>query len=467
MSRRNTLLERLTVSSPCDADWDSMNGNEQVRSCEHCRLSVNNLSAMTRKDAINLVMKSGGRICVRFYRRADGAVVTAGAQASERLHQIKRRATRIAAGAFSAALSLSPVGAASAATGRGASPSAEGGGATANSSFVSGVRAGTADAESVTTLNASVTGTILDPNGAVIPGARVTLLNNENGAGQATTSDDEGAFLFQSLSPGTYTLKVSANGFADASVTEISLQESEARRVDVSMNINLDGGEVTVTSVTTVTTATMGIVAISEPSEPLVLAASKNDLEAIRKLLSQGADVNVRDKGVDLRALDEAVVNANLEMVAALLRAGANVNAKSNSGLTALMRVSEEDEESEEGTKGRAAKLVKALLAAGADVNLKDDEGETALIHAASRENANVLRLLLRAGAEVDAADEEGRTALMAAADEGNINNVKVLVAAGANINLRDEADSTALKIAAEDDQAEVVEFLKSLGAVE
>ena len=36
-------------------DWDSMSGNDQVRHCEHCNLQVNNLSSMTRQQAMRLI----------------------------------------------------------------------------------------------------------------------------------------------------------------------------------------------------------------------------------------------------------------------------------------------------------------------------------------------------------------------------------------------------------------------------
>src|SRR5262245_55297980 len=105
MSDPIRLLDRITVPKPCDADWDSMIGNDQVRFCEHCNLHVTDLSSMTRHEAMRLVARSQGRLCVRFIQSPTGGVITTGVP--EKLYRIGRRVSRIAAGAFTATLSLS------------------------------------------------------------------------------------------------------------------------------------------------------------------------------------------------------------------------------------------------------------------------------------------------------------------------------------------------------------------------
>jgi hypothetical protein len=70
------LLDQIDVASPCTASWDEMSGTDQVRFCSHCRLNVYNLSEMPREQAENLVRSREGRLCVRFYRRHDGTVLT-------------------------------------------------------------------------------------------------------------------------------------------------------------------------------------------------------------------------------------------------------------------------------------------------------------------------------------------------------------------------------------------------------
>ena len=41
--------KQINITSPCSADWDSMIGNDQIRFCQHCQLSVNNLDSMSKK----------------------------------------------------------------------------------------------------------------------------------------------------------------------------------------------------------------------------------------------------------------------------------------------------------------------------------------------------------------------------------------------------------------------------------
>lgn len=69
-------LDVIDVAKPCPADWEQMRGDAQVRFCTHCSLNVYNLSAMSRARAQQLVAEREGRLCVRFYRRADGTVMT-------------------------------------------------------------------------------------------------------------------------------------------------------------------------------------------------------------------------------------------------------------------------------------------------------------------------------------------------------------------------------------------------------
>ena len=69
-------LHTLKVASPCHADWDAMEGDDQARFCGTCRKNVYNLSEMTHEEAQALVSRLEGRLCVRFYTRADGTLLT-------------------------------------------------------------------------------------------------------------------------------------------------------------------------------------------------------------------------------------------------------------------------------------------------------------------------------------------------------------------------------------------------------
>jgi len=73
---RPPLLGEIKVAAPCEAEWKWMHGNDRVRFCGQCNLNVFNLSAMTVEEAEDLVRRADGRLCVRFYRRADGTILT-------------------------------------------------------------------------------------------------------------------------------------------------------------------------------------------------------------------------------------------------------------------------------------------------------------------------------------------------------------------------------------------------------
>lgn len=74
---RLPMLDTVRVASPCNASWDEMLGDDRVRFCTSCEKNVFNLSAMSREDAERLLAeRMTGELCVRFYQRADGTVMT-------------------------------------------------------------------------------------------------------------------------------------------------------------------------------------------------------------------------------------------------------------------------------------------------------------------------------------------------------------------------------------------------------
>jgi hypothetical protein len=70
------LLDGIRVASPCDASWEEMEGDDLVRVCLRCQMNVYNLSGMSRRNAAAFVREAEGRLCVRFYRRGDGTLLT-------------------------------------------------------------------------------------------------------------------------------------------------------------------------------------------------------------------------------------------------------------------------------------------------------------------------------------------------------------------------------------------------------
>ena len=76
MAKFDNPLNNLKVASPCSQDWNAMLGDNRKRYCGECKLNVYNLSGMSREEAEALIMNAEGRLCVRFYKRRDGSVIT-------------------------------------------------------------------------------------------------------------------------------------------------------------------------------------------------------------------------------------------------------------------------------------------------------------------------------------------------------------------------------------------------------
>mgnify|MGYP007088033300 CR=1 FL=1 len=97
-------LNNIKIASPCSADWSAMTGDERKRFCGDCKLHVYNLSGMTKYDAENLLRNNEGGLCVRYFQRADGTVMTSDCPVG--WARIKQRLTLAATAAGSLAMLL-------------------------------------------------------------------------------------------------------------------------------------------------------------------------------------------------------------------------------------------------------------------------------------------------------------------------------------------------------------------------
>lgn len=104
MSKRTSPLDNVSIAAPCSAGWDSMIGDERVRFCGQCNLNVYNLSAMNKGDAERLVAQTEGRLCIRYYRRTDGTILTNNCPVG--LRALKRRMSRITSASAAAVFSF-------------------------------------------------------------------------------------------------------------------------------------------------------------------------------------------------------------------------------------------------------------------------------------------------------------------------------------------------------------------------
>jgi hypothetical protein len=105
-SRRSLpMLDQISVASPCSASWDEMVGDERVRFCLSCAKDVYNISAMPREEAeLLLQQRAGGEVCVRYYKRTDGTIMTSDCPVGARRKRRKKLALAVAgAGAMAVA----------------------------------------------------------------------------------------------------------------------------------------------------------------------------------------------------------------------------------------------------------------------------------------------------------------------------------------------------------------------------
>jgi uncharacterized protein len=183
---------------------------------------------------------------------------------------------------------------------------------------------------------------------------------------------------------------------------------------------------------------------------PLMEAARQGNLETVRALFAAKADPNVQEGKGGQTALMWAVSNRQPAVVDELVREGANVNARSKTGFTALMFAAQQGD----------ADSARVLLAAKANPNeVIKKSGATPLIIASATGQPEVVSLLLDNGADPNAVDANGFTSLHhavrdsdygldAAAKATSVLIVKALLAHGANPNARLEVDKE--KVAAE-----------------
>jgi hypothetical protein len=104
MARFNSPLSHVRIAAPCPADWEQMIGNERVRFCAQCSLNVYNLSAMSKREAEAFISSNEGRLCVRYYRREDGSILTKNCPLG--LKAIRQRMSRVAQAVSTAVLTF-------------------------------------------------------------------------------------------------------------------------------------------------------------------------------------------------------------------------------------------------------------------------------------------------------------------------------------------------------------------------
>lgn len=417
---KKSFEQRLKVLSPCSAEWEKMVGNDQVRFCEHCSKSVNNISEMTREQALELVLKSNGRLCVRYYKTSDQKVKFQPSTSEFKLNPSPL--LKFAAGVLlTTALSVSP--------------------------SIAQTMLPIGDNVVVETkLNnpnlpdpiweggyASLKGTITDEQGAVIPGADITLKGKFFSYTKTTTTNEEGKFYFDDLPEQEYNILVSAAGFNSAEIN--NFRANTMTEITIAVQVAEDSEFVTV-----------GGVGVLSPAEEMI-----GYYEERRQI--DDSQQTLPEIGEDVENFFSAIINGNPKKAKTLLNKGVSINSTNIYGETALMFAV------------RDKKTLKFLLKYGANASIASRFGTTALMHAAVYGDIEIVKMLLSAGAYVNATDINGRSALLFAAVDGRDDIVNLLLLSGADTNLKDSTGSTAACYAKAGDHKKVKKLLKAIGA--
>src|SRR5258708_397321 len=93
----------------------------------------------------------------------------------------------------------------------------------------------------------TITGTVKDPSGAVVPGAEVTVKSTDTGIERKSMSNESGIYVAPFLKPGHYEVSASRAGLSTVVRTELSLQVGQTLTIDFSMIVKTAQEIVTVT----------------------------------------------------------------------------------------------------------------------------------------------------------------------------------------------------------------------------
>ena len=183
----------------------------------------------------------------------------------------------------------------------------------------------------------------------------------------------------------------------------------------------------------------------------LTLAAYQGHTELVKYLISEGADINKRNKWEN-NAFLNAAQNGNAEIGHMLLDNGSNVNDKGSEGNSPLHFAA----------MNESPEFVELLLNNGADVNRMNNYGQPPVLYASWNGNDRILAGLLNKGADVNFKTTDENSVLHNLARVGNIKSIVIAVEKGAGVNVTDKDGKLPLHYAAINGHSEVVGFLAS-----
>jgi ankyrin repeat protein len=193
---------------------------------------------------------------------------------------------------------------------------------------------------------------------------------------------------------------------------------------------------------------------VTDPDFELILSASEGDTTMIEALLKYGANVNA--KTIDgVTPLMYAAQSGHLKTVELLLHNGASVNSKPYNRIDALLGA----------VIAGHVFIADTLIQNGAYINSTDLNHHTPLMYAVAYHDTIMTDMLLFYGANVFMKDKQGNTALHIAAFYGSFESVVLLLEHNSDINYPDNHGFTPLMIAAQNGFPHIVSLLIDYGA--
>ena len=151
----------------------------------------------------------------------------------------------------------------------------------------------------------NVRGVVLDPNGAAVPNAKVTITNKSTNIASTSQTGAEGQFNFNGLVPDTYTITVEAQNFKTLTINDVRVQLKDVTDVSAQLEVGGTSESVVVTAGaselidTTTTTLSKGFSSrqVSELAQTGIGAAGVNNLALIAANVSSSGGVGVGTGG--------------------------------------------------------------------------------------------------------------------------------------------------------------------------
>jgi hypothetical protein len=207
------MKQNIRIASPCSADWNRMAGDERVRYCPECKLDVYNFSEMSDAEIGSIVSHREGRLCARFYQRSDGTMLTRNCPVA--LRAVVRRVSGFASAALAAMISVGPAFAKAPLTKNGPA------------------------LFQIQPAQTGISLEVVDVTGAVVPKARVTIVNEKTKVKVDGETDARGQLRLVDLPAGSYEVTVLVPGFKILKQTHVSVPSKTPSRLQMEVGASL------------------------------------------------------------------------------------------------------------------------------------------------------------------------------------------------------------------------------------